>query len=112
MFLKSLNPLRRIRELVQELGRTREERDQAQRRIGQLEEESQRLRQQVERLEEEIKRLGKELEPPSAPPGAKRLHSRAVGRRAIRNLRGANPEQPTANITGGRSRIMWTKRST
>ena len=55
MFLKSLNPVRRIRELVQELRRTREEGERARRRIEQLEKENQRL-------EEENKRLRKELE--------------------------------------------------
>ncbi len=69
MFLKSLNPVRRIRELAQELHRARQERDQARRRNEQLEQEnerleieSQRLEKERERLEEEIKRLRKELE--------------------------------------------------
>lgn len=55
MFLKSLNPVGRIRELVQELRRTREEGERARRRIERLEEENQRLK-------EENKRLRKELE--------------------------------------------------
>ena len=55
MFLDSLNPLRRIRELVQELRRAQDERDQARRHNEQLEKENQQL-------EEEIKRLRKELE--------------------------------------------------
>jgi transposase len=55
LFLKSLNPVRRIRELAQELRRTREERDQARRRNEQLEKENQGL-------QEENKRLRKELE--------------------------------------------------
>lgn len=55
MLLKSLNPVRRIRELVQGLRRAREEGEQSRRRIEQLEKENQRL-------EEENKRLRKELE--------------------------------------------------
>lgn len=69
MFLKSLNPVRRIRELAQELRRTREEREQARRRIEQLEREkaglaqdNERLENERQRLEEEIKRLRKDLD--------------------------------------------------
>ena len=69
MFLKSLNPLGRIRELVQELRRMREERDQARRRSEQLEREkaglaqdNERLEKERQRLQEEIKKLRKELE--------------------------------------------------
>lgn len=62
MFLKSINPLRRIRELVQEVRRTREERDQARRRNEQLEKQNEQLEKQNEQLQEEIKRLRKELE--------------------------------------------------
>jgi len=86
LFLKSLNPLRRIRELAQEVRRTREERDQAQRRIGQLEEESHRLHQQMERLEEENKRLRKELE----------AAQRAARRQAAPFSRGRPKGQPKA----------------
>jgi hypothetical protein len=43
LLLKSLNPIRRIRELVQELRRAREEGERARRRIEQLEQEKQRL---------------------------------------------------------------------
>ena len=54
MFLKSLNPLRRIRELAQELRRTQEERDQACRRNEQLEKENQRLQEENQRLRKEL----------------------------------------------------------
>jgi len=47
LFLKSINLLRRIRELVQELRRTRGEGEQARRRIEQLEEEDQRLQEDI-----------------------------------------------------------------
>jgi len=62
LFLKSLNPVRRIRELAQELRRTREERDQARQRNEQLKKDNERLEKERQRLEEEIKRLRKELE--------------------------------------------------
>ncbi len=61
MFLKSINPLHRIRELVRELRRTREECDQARRRNEQLERERQQLRKDIQQLEEEKRRLEEEL---------------------------------------------------
>jgi transposase len=70
LFLKNLNPLRRIRELSQELGRTRRERDQARQEAGRLQRESERLREENQRLEDELKRLRKELE--AAQRAAKR----------------------------------------
>ena len=77
MFLKSLNPLGRIRELVQELRRTREERDQARRRNEQLEKENQQF-------QEEIKRLRKELD----------TAQRAARRQAAPFSRGQTKSQP------------------
>ena len=62
MFLKNLNPARRIRELMEELGRTRRERDQARRQVEQLEDEKQSLQDKLERLREENERLHNELE--------------------------------------------------
>jgi transposase len=69
LLFKSLNPLGRIRELTQELRRTREDRDQARRRNEQLEREKaglaqdkERLEQERQRLQDEINRLRKELE--------------------------------------------------
>jgi transposase len=77
LFLKNLNPVRRIRELTEELGRTRRERDQArkdaerlQKESERLEEEKQRLEEEKQRLETELKRLRKELE--TAQRAAKR----------------------------------------
>ena len=63
MFLKNLNPVRRIRELTEELGRARRERDQARK-------EAERLQKELERLDEENQRLRKELE--TAQRAAKR----------------------------------------
>jgi transposase len=68
LFLKNLNPLRRIRELTQELSRTRRERDQARQEAERLQgeserlqDENQRLQEQKHRLEDEMKRLRQEL---------------------------------------------------
>jgi transposase len=62
LFLKNLNPLRRVRELMEELRRTRRERDQARQQVEQLEDEKQRLHEKLERLREENERLRNELE--------------------------------------------------
>lgn len=84
MFLKSLNPVRRVRELVQELRRAREERDQARRRNEQLEKENERLERERQRLQEEIKRLRKDLE----------AAQRATRRQAAPFSRGLPKSQP------------------
>jgi transposase len=84
LFLKSLNPVRRIKELAQELGRTREEREQARQRIEQLENENERLEREHQRLQEEIKRLRKELE----------TAQRATRRQAAPFSRGLPKSQP------------------
>jgi transposase len=63
LFLKDFNPVRRIRELTEELGRARRERDQ-------VREEAERLQRELERLKEENQRLRKELE--AAQRAAKR----------------------------------------
>jgi len=70
LFLKNLNPLRRIRELTHELGRTRRERDQARQEAERLQRESERLQEENQRLEDELKKLRKELE--AAQRAAKR----------------------------------------
>jgi len=70
LFLKNLNPVRRIRELTQELGRIRRERDQARKEAEQLEHDRQRLQHELERLREENHRLRQELE--TAQRAAKR----------------------------------------
>lgn len=70
LFLKNLNPLRRIRELTEELSRTRRERDQARKEAERLQEESERLQKEKQRLEDELKRLRKELD--AAQRAAKR----------------------------------------
>ena len=90
MFLKSLNPLRRIRELSQELGRTRRERDQAC-------QAAERLRKENQRLEGELKRLRKDLE----------AAQRAAKRQAAPFSRGqpqSDPQPPGRNSGAAYSR--------
>jgi hypothetical protein len=54
LFLKSLNPIRRIKELAQELRRAPEQRDQALQDKQRLENENARLREEIERLQKEL----------------------------------------------------------
>jgi len=84
LFLKSINPLRRIRELAQELRRAQEEREQARQRNEQLEQQNERLEKESERLQEEIKKLRKELE----------TAQRAARRQAAPFSRGQRKRQP------------------
>ena len=70
MFLKNLNPVRRIRELAEELGRTRRERDQARKETEHLSEEYQRLQKEYQQLQKENERLREDLE--AAQRAAKR----------------------------------------
>ncbi len=84
MFLKSLNPVRRIRELAQELRRTREERDQARQRNEELAHDNRQLEEERQRLKEEIKKLRKELE----------TAQRASRRQAAPLSRGTPKSQP------------------
>jgi transposase len=60
LFLKNLNPVRRIRELVEELGRTRRERDQARKETEHLNEENEQLQKEYQRLQKEYQQLQKE----------------------------------------------------
>lgn len=89
MFLKNLNPLRRVRELMDELRRTRRDRDQARQQVAQLEDEKQRLHEKLERLREENERLRNELD--AAMRAAKRQ---------------AGPFSRAAPTISGRSQIM------
>jgi transposase len=74
LFLKHLNPVRRIRELVEELRRTRRERDQArtesehrQKELERLQEENQRLREENERLREDLEASQRAAKRQAAP---------------------------------------------
>jgi transposase len=70
LFLKNLNPVRRMRELTEELGRTRGQREQARKENEQLKEENQRLQKENQRLQKENQRLREGLE--AAQRAAKR----------------------------------------
>ena len=80
LFLKKLNPIRRIRELTEELSRIRRERDQARK-------ETERLERELERVQEENEQLRKDLE----------LAQRAARRQAAPFSRGqlkSHPKSP------------------
>jgi len=70
LFLKNLNPIRRIRELAEALGRTRRERDQARKESEHRQKELERLQEENQRLREENQRLREDLE--AAQRAAKR----------------------------------------
>lgn len=99
MFLKSLNPIRRIRKLVQELRRAREEAERARRRIAQLERETQRL-------EEKTRGYARTLKPRNVPPDARLLRFPAGSRGVSPNGRRVNVVRLMARITNALSRIM------
>jgi transposase len=91
LFLRNISPARRIRELTEELGRTRRERDQArkdaerlQKESERLQKESERLQKEKQRLEDELKRLRKELE----------VAQRAAKRQAAPFSRGQPKSEP------------------
>jgi cell shape-determining protein MreC len=62
LLLKKLNPIRRIRELTEELSRTRRERDQARKESERLQRETEDLQRELERIKEENEQLRKDLE--------------------------------------------------
>jgi transposase len=85
--LKNLNPVRRIRELVEELGRTRRERDQTRKESEHRQKELERLQEENQRLREENQRLREDLE----------AAQRAAKRQAApfsRGKRKPNPQRP------------------
>jgi transposase len=87
LFLKNLNPVRRIRELAEELGRTRRERDQARKESEHRQKELERLQQENQRLREDNQRLREDLE----------AAQRAAKRQAAPFSRGKpkpNPQRP------------------
>jgi len=67
LFLKSLNPVRRIRELVQELRRMQEQGERARRQIEHLEQENQRLEQENQRLRKELEAAQRATRRQAAP---------------------------------------------
>lgn len=84
MFLKSINPLRRIRELVEELRRAREEGGQARRRIEQLEKENHRLQEENKRLRNELEGAQRAAKRQAAPfsRGKLKSHPKSPGRKS------------------------------
>jgi len=84
LFLKSIKPLRRIRELVQELRRWREEAEQARQRIEQLEKENQRLQKENKKLREELEAAQRAARRQAAPfsRGKPKRHPKPPGRKS------------------------------
>src|SRR6516162_305847 len=112
LFLKNLNPVRRIRELAEELGRTRRERDQArketehrQEEIERLQEENQQLQKENQRLQKENQRLRKDLGAAQCAASVRPLPSRAGSRNPIRNAPGVSLGRRMVPTLTGRSPI-------
>ena len=84
MFLKKLNPIRRIRELTEELSRTRRERDQARKEGERLQRQTEDLQRELKRIQEENNQLRKDLE----------LAQRAARRQAAPFSRGQLKSHP------------------
>lgn len=83
MFLKSLNPIRRIKELAQELRVTLEQRDQALQDKQRLEKENARLREEIERLQKELEAAQRAARRQAAPfsRGQRKSHPKSPGRK-------------------------------
>jgi transposase len=84
LFLKSLSPIRRIRELAQELRRTREEGERARRRIEQLEKENQQFQEEIKRLRKELETAQRASRRQAAPfsRGLPKRHPKTPGRKS------------------------------
>jgi transposase len=83
LFLKSLNPIRRIKELAQELRRALEQRDQALQDKQRLESENTRLREEIERLQKELEGAQRAARRQAAPfsRGQRKSHPKSPGRK-------------------------------
>jgi DNA repair exonuclease SbcCD ATPase subunit len=83
LFLKSLNPIRRIKELAQELRRALEQRDQALQDKQRLESENARLREEIERLQKELEGAQRAARRQAAPfsRGQRKSHPKSPGRK-------------------------------
>jgi regulator of replication initiation timing len=106
LFLKNLNPIRRFRELAEELGHTRRERDQARKETEQRQNELERLKEENRRLREENQRLREDLE--AAQRAGKRQaapFSRGEAENRIPNVLGVSPGRRMARTITGRSPI-------
>jgi transposase len=82
LFLKSLNPIRRIKELAQELLRALEQRDQALQDKQRLESENARLREEIGRLQKELEGAQRAARRQAAPfsRGLGKSHPQSPGR--------------------------------
>jgi transposase len=83
LFLKSLNSIRRIKELAQELRRALEQRDQALEDKQRLESENTRLREEIERLQKELEGAQRASRRQAAPfsRGPRNSHPKSPGRK-------------------------------
>jgi len=83
LFLKSLNPIRRIKELAQDLRRALEQRDQALQDKQRLESENMRLREEIERLQKELEGAQRAARRQAAPfsRGQPKTHPKSPGRK-------------------------------
>jgi hypothetical protein len=109
LFLKKLNPIRRIRELTEELSRTRRERDQARKESERLKRQTEDLQRELTRIQEENNQLRKELE--LAQRAAQPLRFPAAYSKVTPKARGVSPGPPTANTTAEPFPITSTNRS-
>jgi transposase len=83
LFLKSLNPIRRIKELAQGLRRALEQLDQALQDKQRLERENARLREEIERLQKELEGAQRAARRQAAPfsRGQRKSHPKSPGRK-------------------------------
>ena len=83
MFLNSLNPIRRIKKLAQELRRVLEQRDRALQDKQRLEDENARLREEIERLQKELEAAQRAARRQAAPfsRGQRKSHPKSPGRK-------------------------------
>jgi transposase len=83
LFLKSLNPIRRIKELAQELRRALEQRDEALQDKQRLESENTRLQAEIERLQKELDGAQRAARRQAAPfsRGQPKTHPKSPGRK-------------------------------
>src|SRR5260370_26006977 len=84
LFLKSLNPVRHIRELVQELRRRREEGHQVRRRNEEWEKENQQFREEIKRLRKDLEAAKRATRRQAAPfsRGLPKNHPKTPGRKS------------------------------
>src|SRR5450755_1236895 len=87
-FSSPLNPIRRIKELAQELRRALEQRDQALQDKQRLENENARLREEIERLQKELEAAQRAVRRQAAPfsRGQRKSHPKSPLRTWVRRF--------------------------